>query len=136
MKNYLEESLKFIESYEMRDYLRTVQELKQGDVCAKIVALAPAPIERKIPVLDLLEEELGCENKYVSPAKIAQLYRNAFKEQYNTHPSTIFWVRDWLYNKTGQGFGDAFFTTFCSAFEFAKGGLIPGEITDAVFLVK
>lgn len=47
VRSYLEESLSFIESREMRDYLRVeLPKFKSISMfCADIVAYAPAPIE-------------------------------------------------------------------------------------------
>jgi hypothetical protein len=87
MKTYLEETLKFIESEEMRDYLRTNLELIWGDymgkTCAEIVAYAPAPLEEKIPALELIAEqaEYDTERKYSNPAKFAKAAQRAFYEQ-------------------------------------------------------
>ena len=56
MSNYIEETLSFIESVEMREHLlKCIEESPWGwrCICAEIVALAPAPIEKKIPVFDL-----------------------------------------------------------------------------------
>jgi len=57
VQTYLEASLSFLESKEMRDYL--CEELPKfrwvARDCAEIVAYAPAPIERKLPVLEQID---------------------------------------------------------------------------------
>ena len=58
--NYIEETLKFVESEEMREHLH--KWLTSGsvrnviDLCAEIVVHAPVHIERKLPILKLLME--------------------------------------------------------------------------------
>lgn len=56
MRAYMDAALAFIGSGEMRDYLGEV--LPRSDdaawKCAQIVAYAPAPIEKKMPVLELI----------------------------------------------------------------------------------
>ena len=97
MKTYLEEALKFIESEEMREYLRTNLELVWGDhigeKCAEIVAYAPAPLEEKIPVLELIAEQAKYdkEDKYNNPAVFAKSARAALDERYKNNPhGTVF----------------------------------------------
>lgn len=61
--NYIETSLAFIESKEMREYLMTElpKSCRAADTCADIVAFAPAPIEYKLPVLEQIVREIKPE---------------------------------------------------------------------------
>lgn len=128
MKSYIEETLDFIESDEMRNYLRGCQETftdkrpgVAGRTCAEIVSCAPASIERKIPALELIaaQTQPDPEWDYLDPAKIARECRIALDERYNTPPGTMFWLQDWCYHKRGRYFGDAFFTDFDAAVRYA-----------------
>ncbi len=71
MQTYIEETLAFIELTEMREYMLEYTDKLDGHDYAKIVAYAPAPIERKIPVLDLIAEQSGYTDDYYNPVKIA-----------------------------------------------------------------
>jgi hypothetical protein len=53
--NHIQETLRFIESDEMRAYLFTVSD--ELTPRAAIVSSAPAPLERKIRALDLIAEQ-------------------------------------------------------------------------------
>lgn len=107
MKTYFEETLKFIESEEMRDYLRTRADwLCSGErsriICSEIVSRAPATLERKIPVLELIAEQTedNPEWDYQNPAKLAKAARTALAERYDTiPPGTVFLLRDWHYSE-------------------------------------
>lgn len=134
MQTYLEETLKFIESEEMRAYLRKVapEWLERGrwgrHTCAEIVSSAPAPLERKIPVLELIAEQTQAgENDFEDPAKFAKQSRLAFDEQDNNPPGTIFWLKDFYYSEEGCDF---FFTDFDAAIRFIKEQLADNEYPD------
>ena len=129
--NYIEETLKFIESEEMREYLREYfQSLPEKTargwtgryVCSEIVTFAPVSLEKKIPVLDLIAEqtEADPDNDYQDPAKFAQEMRIALDERYNNPPGTMFWLRDWHYHEEGCCYDDAFFTEFDAAVRYIK----------------
>lgn len=89
MESYLEASLAFMESKEMRDYLR--EELPKfrsvASFCAEIVAFAPAPIERKLPVLEQIAREAAPErDRFGEPfttdaTRFAQSCRTALAER-------------------------------------------------------
>ena len=88
MQTYFEETLKFIESEEMRAHLRKVapEWLDRGrrarHTCTEIVSSAPAPLERKIPVLELIAEQTQVEeNDFENPAKFVKQSRLAFDKQ-------------------------------------------------------
>ena len=125
MKSYIEESLKFIESDEMRNYLMSVN-LKgwiNRSKCASIVCFAPASLERKIPVLELIAEQTEIDEKHFElhdPAKYAKQMRIALDERYNNPPGTVFWLQDWYYYEKGCMYGDAFFSEFDAAIRFIK----------------
>ena len=127
MKNYIEETLKFIESEEMRDYLRACPDFfnavfRGWSRCAEIVSYAPAPIEVKIPVLELIAEQTTADPDwdYNDPAKLARESRIALDERYNTPPGTMFWLRDWYYHKEGGYLYDTFFTEFDAAIRYIR----------------
>lgn len=131
MQTYLEESLKFIESEEMRAYLRKVAPkwLDEGRwtryICTEIVSSAPAPLERKIPVLELIAEQTQAgENGFKDSAKFAKQSRLPFAEQDNNPPGTIFWLEYFYYSKES---GDFFFTDFDAAIRFIKEQLADNE---------
>ena len=91
MQSYLEASLDFMESKEMRDYL--LEELPKfrwvAMDCAEIVAFAPAPIERKLPVLEQIAREAAPElDRFGEPftadaTRFAQSCRTALAERYS-----------------------------------------------------
>jgi len=128
MKSYIEETLKFIESDEMRDYLR--EYLLSGDlkgwlnrsICSEIVCFAPVSLESKIPVLELIAEqtEFDDDRNYNDPEKYANEMRIALDERYNNPPGTIFWLQDWHYHDKGCMYCDAFFSEFDAAIRFIK----------------
>jgi hypothetical protein len=103
MTDYIEETLKFIESDEMREYLRdylhaTPEQVagvhSRRHICATIVCFAPRALERKIPVLELIatqtEAEADMDWDYYDPAKLAQEMRLALQERNNNPPGTVF----------------------------------------------
>lgn len=131
MQTYLEETLKFIESEDMRVYLRKVAPEWLGKglwcrrTCVQIVSSAPAPLERKISVLELIAEQTQAgENDFEDPAKFAKQSRLAFDEQDNNPLGTIFWLKDRYYFEEGCDF---FFTDFNSAIRFIKEQLAENE---------
>ncbi|MCL1892708.1 MAG: hypothetical protein FWG02_00540 [Holophagaceae bacterium] len=88
-KTYLEETLKFIESEEMRNYLRTRPDEMDGKLCAKVVSYAPVPLAQKIEVLELIakQTEHGSEwSEHQNPAVLARCSRAALDERYNNIP--------------------------------------------------
>lgn len=127
MKSYIDETLSFIESEEMREYLHGVHEQSNRkwpprNFCSEIVSYAPAPLERKIPVLGLIaaQTEPDAEGDYKDPAKLAQQHRIALEERYNNPPGSMFRLRDWCYHEEGFDFGNAFFTDFDSAMRYMQ----------------
>ena len=90
MNTYIEETLKFIESDEMRDYLRTRLDWFGPEwfgraKCTQVVSFAPAPLERKIPVLKLIakQTEYDSEHDYYAPSKLAECAQMALDERYS-----------------------------------------------------
>ena len=132
MKDYLDEALNFIESTEMRDYLREVlrDKFKTNSkmcggryICAVIVSYAPATLEQKIPVLDLIAEQTKAyrDSDFRDPAKFARQSRLALEERYKNPPGTIFWLRNWNYQwEAGSDFGYKFFTEFDAAVNYIR----------------
>lgn len=122
MPSYLKASLAFLESEEMQDYL--LKELP-GDYnmqryCTQIVAYAPAPIERKLPVLEQIARENGpapdgrdfWKN---DAARFVQSCRTALEERYSTPAGAMFHLQDYRYSKNGPLFDHAYFTDFDAA---------------------
>jgi hypothetical protein len=100
MTDYIEETLKFIESKEMREYLRTrlnwFGDEYSGNTCTEIVANARAPVETKLPALELIAEqaEYDLEHHWNNPVMLAKSARTALNERYdNTPPGTIFTLK-------------------------------------------
>ncbi len=127
--NYIETSLAFIESKEMRDYLMTElpKSDKAADTCADIIAFAPASIERKLPVLEQIaweiKPELGCNEE--SPTNRAAEYvyscHKALAERHSGSDGSVFWLRAFTYNKAGNDFFDnAFFQNFDAGIRYLK----------------
>ena len=95
--NYIAETLKFIESDEMREYLRTRLDWLGTDwrgrnLCGDIVSQAPAPLEMKVPALELIAEQTECnpEHDFCDPAKKAELARYALAERHNNIPGAAY----------------------------------------------
>ena len=119
VKSYLEESLSFIESKEMRDYLRgELPKFKSiSTLCAAIVAYATAPIERKLPMLERIVQEaeplLAYDRKPIYASRFAQFCRTALAERYGGPDGTVFWLKASSYDDDGSClFDNAFFTKF------------------------
>lgn len=128
----IEETLRFIESEEVRNYLRDflktfggrTQERKRAshrrELCSRIVCFAPAQVEQKIPVLDLIaaQTEPNPEGDSCDPSQFAKEYRVALEERYNNPPGTVFRLRP---NESGyRGWGAALFTEFDTAVRSIK----------------
>ena len=116
---YFDESLKFIESDEMRNYLRERGEqpfscYSTRHICTKIVSYAPASLDKKIPVLELIAEQTESDhiNNKLNPAKIAVQARIALDERYNNMPGTVFQLRIWKYHKIINCYYTELFTDF------------------------
>lgn len=129
MEDYIEASLAFIESEEMRDYLR--EELpKWGAIaisCADIIAYAPAPIERKLPVLEQIVREAGEELAYdgepltAHASRFAQSCRAALEERYSNPDGGMFWLRASSYDEDRSClFDNAFFIKFDAAIRYLE----------------
>jgi hypothetical protein len=110
--NYIDETLKFIESDEMREHLRNKhtyrgeQFLSRSD-CAMIVSNAPASVERKIPVLDLIaaQTEPDSESReysnHLDPVWLANFARRAIGEEQKSQTGTVFQVHEFICNVPG-----------------------------------
>lgn len=130
----IEETLRFIESEEVRNYLReflktfggiTEERKRVGHrrLCSSIVCFAPAPVEQKILVLDLIavQTKSNPEGDSCDPAKFAKEYRMALEERYNNPLGTVFRLRLCHYNESGyHGWSDALFTEFDAAVRCIK----------------
>lgn len=129
MQSYLEASLSFIESKEMRDYLRTkLPECRWAAMaCAEIVAFAPAPIERKLPVLEQIawepEPELAYDGEPFTAyaARYARSCRAALDERYSSTDAAMFWLEELHYDDSPCFDSNAFFTGFDAAIRYLKG---------------
>lgn len=115
MKEYQEAILSFIESAEMRDYLRMHFHELSGYLFAQIVIHAPAPLEKKIPALDIIASQSGYAGEFDNPAKMAAQCRTALAERYDNPPGTVFWLQPYLYNEEDCYFDVTFFTDFDAA---------------------
>jgi len=83
--NYIEETLKFVESKEMQEHL--LKWMKTGDcyhgnTCADIIINAPVPLEHKIPLLELIPQPVGNNHLYHSD-EYAWEIEDALNERYN-----------------------------------------------------
>lgn len=129
MQSYLEASLAFLESQEMRDYLR--EELPKfrwaAMDCAHIVAYAPAPVERKLPVLEQIVREAVPELTFdgepftVYATRFAQSCRTALEERYSGPEGSMFWLQ--VASCDGDRsclFDSAFFTEFDAALRYLE----------------
>jgi len=114
--HYMEETLKFIESEEMREHLKI--ELPKldwfrGNDYAEIVAFAPAPIERKILVLELIVQKAKCDTEMLhNPAKLLESMHTALNERYNCTQGTVFSVQS-----CGEGI-DSICTNFDAVLQY------------------
>ena len=129
MQSYLEASLAFLESQEMRDYLR--EELPKfrwaAMDCAHIVAYAPAPIEQKLPVLEQIVREAVPELAFdgepftVYAARFARSCRTALEERYSGTEGAMFWLQASSYDEDRSClFDNAFFTEFDAALRYLE----------------
>jgi hypothetical protein len=125
--HYFEETLKFVESKEMREYLRTRSDWFGTDwrgraKCAEVVSRAPAPLENKIPVLELIAQQTvyDPEHDYHDPAKMAESARTALNERYDNPPGTVFLLRAWEYSKLARVHSHALFTCFDAAVQYIE----------------
>lgn len=131
MENYIEASLVFLESEEMRDYLR--EELPKfrwnAMACADIVAYAPASIEQKLAALERIAKEAEPEpawdgepfTKYA--AAFARACRMALEERYSGPEHAMFWLRGESYDEDMYSYildsDISFYTTFFTEFDAA-----------------
>lgn len=129
VRSYLEESLSFIESREMRDYLRVeLPKFKSISMfCADIVAYAPAPIERKLPVLEQIIREaepllaFDREPYTICASRFAHSCRTALAERYSGPEGSIFWMKASSYDDDGSClFDNEFFTKFDAAIRYLE----------------
>lgn len=130
MKPYLEAALDFMESEEMRDYLREELPKFRGVAmdCAEIVAYAPAPIERKLPVLEQIAREaepvLARDGEpFTSEAvRFVQSCHNALEERYHNVDGAMFRVYGSCYYEDEPFFDDdeLFFTSFDATIHYIK----------------
>ncbi|MDE6280822.1 MAG: hypothetical protein K2M15_03370 [Oscillospiraceae bacterium] len=129
MQSYLEASLAFLESEEMRNYLR--EELPKfpwvAQYCAKIVVYAPAPIEQKLPVLEQIIQEAGPELAFdgepftVCAARFAHSCRTALKERHSGPEGVMFRLLTSSCDEDKScPFDQAFFTEFDAALRYLE----------------
>ena len=103
MSTYLEETLKFIESEEIRDFLRTHPDKMDWELCTQVVSRAPAPLEQKITALELIAKQTGRIlelNERGNPALQAWCSRAALVERHNNVPlGAVFILKRWRHHK-------------------------------------
>ena len=124
---YIEETLKFIESKVMREHFQSRLVLFYGEMlelylCDSIVCRAPAPLETKIPVLELIaEQKARCANHdFYNPAKEVELARYALAERYNSIPGEVYLLCKYKYGKRKQHYCMEIYTSFDAAAECIK----------------
>ena len=124
MDAYIDASLAFMESREMRDYLR--EELPKSDwaamACAEIVAYAPAPIEKKLPVLEQIAREPDPKTAYDGEpftawaARFVRSCRMALEERCSGPEGAMFRLES--EDRDTDMFRNAFFTDFNAALRY------------------
>lgn len=129
MKNYIDATLTFIESKEMRDYLREALPKLHGVAtdCAHIVAYAPAPIERKLPVLEQIAREPDPEAAFdgepftAYAARFARSCHLALEERYKDPEGAVFFVESVMYSEDEDiNYPRALFTNFDAALRYLE----------------
>lgn len=130
MKNYIDAALTFMESKEMHDYLH--KELPRlhwaARGCAVIVAYAPAPIERKLPVLEQIAREPDPEVAFdgkpftAYAARFARSCHLALEERHNGPEGVVFSVESGVYNEDADvnTYPRALFTDFDAALRYLE----------------
>lgn len=118
--NYIEETLKFIESDDMREHLRSWSSHLTRNKCSEIVSCAPASVEKKIPVLELIAEqtERDPERTMYEPVVLAREARLALDKRYDNPPGTVFALIEWFCGE--EEYDHSLFTTFDAAVEHIK----------------
>jgi len=125
--NYIDKTLNFIESNEMRDYLRayfsdTSNKIWLRNKCAEIVSKAPACVENKIPVLDMIAEqsEPSPKGDWHDPVWLADFARRALDEEQTGPIGTVFQVREFYYHEPGYYTDYSLYYTFNAAMQYIK----------------
>ncbi|MDL2325124.1 hypothetical protein LJC61_08300 [Ruminococcaceae bacterium OttesenSCG-928-A16] len=129
MEKYVEESLKYIESEEMRRFLRNClhSEHCQTDwqwripyTCGQIVTYAPAPIGKKILTLDLISAQASRNSNQdlENIEKLASEHRIALDERYNTSSGEFYYLQDWFYHEECGMLLNSFFSSFDAAIRY------------------
>ena len=128
MQSYLKASLSFLESKEMRDYLR--EKLPEyrwvAWGCVDIVAYAPVPVERKLPVLEQIALEAVPEPAYdrepftAHAKRLAKSCRTALDEWYGSTDGAMFWLEEFCYDDYPCIDSHAFFTGFDAAVRYRR----------------
>ena len=108
--NYVEETLKFVESDEMKKHLRkwfaSGSVRRPIDICAEIVYNAPVPLEQKLPILKLLskhEEKKDSESEMYFQVTKAQIDDRYNKTEGMVYDLTLYNTYD-SYNEEGIKF--------------------------------
>jgi len=125
---HIEETLNFIESDEMLNYLRSLKKHNSDEpyltrsICAEIVSKAPASLERKISVLGLIAKETkrDAHCKRRDPIRLADYARDAITEQQHSQPGDVFQVRELIYHETANFNEYSLFYGFNAAMKFIK----------------
>jgi hypothetical protein len=131
MPTYAEETLRFVESKDMKEFLRSRPDIMNRTNCVKIVTCAPASLESKIQVLELIAEqtEPDSEVEEYDPVTAAKIFRAALGERYENIPSgTVFLLRERSLNRYDSSFYNSdvgLFTEFDAAMEYITEELLP-----------
>ena len=73
--DYIEETLSFIESNEIREHLRITNSLAgKRSLCTQIVVLAPAPLQKKITALRLIDKQKQLDADLPTHPEYEQIY--------------------------------------------------------------
>ena len=96
--NYVDETLKFIESDEVREYVRNWPEPLNKDDFVDIVLQAPATLERKIHVLKLIVNQTNTNRMYDECERWVKQLRTALNARY-TYPVDATFALDDSYHR-------------------------------------
>ncbi len=95
--------------------------------CVDIVAYAPVPVERKLPVLEQIALEAVPEPAYdrepftAHAKRLAKSCRTALDERYGSTDGAMFWLEEFCYDDYPCIDSHAFFTGFDAAVRYLKG---------------
>ena len=134
MEKYIEETLKFLTSKDMQSHLRSHPEWLCRATCTAIVAKAPAPLEEKQRVFNLIAQQTekpSIEGEpytegWFNPETHARSVQIALDERYDDIPGMMYWLQDHHIDEKSKLNG-YFFTNYDSAAD-----CIQERITDEI----